>query len=1311
MDPSARQPVDAKVATLAGQRAVERVLRDSPQPLLVVVGVEPVFASDALRDLLGERDLAHTLAHTRRWPLATLCIGTHPEPLRVAGADGEMLRLAYRGAAMEWHGEPAVQLCLWPLQSDAPRREDVTEKSHRRSQATPGGRHLLEALDHVPDAIALFDPFDALIACNAAYVERFVAQGDTDSVLERSFDALLDANVARGLFGPAEEARRIAMLRKAWHREGAGAPLQYAVQDGTWFMSRDFRTSDGGTIVVVSDITQLHSSQDALRAMDARLHDFIDVAADWFWETDAEHRFTYLSERFEDHSGQPVAHFLGRTRAEALGAGEEALRALASLQAQLDRREPVRDFVYSRDRPDGQRSYFRISGKPVYASNGRFIGYRGSGSDITASVQATEQLHTAHSRLLDALETSLDAVALFDSDDRLVLSNSVYQAWYQTRPELAGAGHTFEALLRWSVVGGVLRDSGRDEAWISSRLDRHRRGDGSAMELQRTSGMWTEARDFRTADGGTLVVVRDVSEQKRREQALRDSEQRFRAFAEASGDWFWECDRNARLTYISAHGGLAEVARRLRLGEPLEQMAGEPTDTPRWQALRESMAAWQPFNDFQLEVDTGTATPRYLSISGRPVHGADGAPAGYRGVAREVTLRRHMEQILRTLASAASTKNLSELMRSGARSLAELFGVRYALIGELDESRERVMTRAVWAGDHFAENFSYALAGTPCADLLDLSVMLIPDHADERYPEDRLLAEMGVRSYFGVPLIAANGHMVGLLALMDGEPLQANPLIEPLPEVVAGRIAAELEREQAERRLRRSESNLRSIFEHAPVVLALKDAEGRFLRVSPTYRSMLGIEPELAIGRRPSDVLPAPQGAALEALDRQVLRSGEPLRHEFSIGSGADVRTYLVQRFPVPDGDAQVARIGIAATDITEIKTAEARTAAAYALVRTAVDSMRDGFALFDHEECLVLVNDQHRRLHAPIADLLQPGVSRRTILESLVERGGVREPPDTPREFVERCLRGAAEDTVVEYRSSDDLWLELRFSHSPHGETIVLTQDVSARKQGEQALARYRDHLEEMVAARTRELETAQGELVKSERLATIGRLAATVSHELRNPLGAVRNASFLLRRRSAGADPRISRYLDIVDRELHHSERIIEDLLETTRVKEPQLESLHLGEMVDSLTDNLDLPASVVIECPARERATLVQADRVQLRQVFANLFTNAAQAMHASGHIWLQVERGDGETRIRVRDSGPGVPTDIRERIFEPLFTTRSKGNGLGLWISREIIRRHGGELLLLSTPPPGAVFEVRLPDAGGEPDAEAAPGSTS
>jgi len=252
---------------------------------------------------------------------------------------------------------------------------------------------------------------------------------------------------------------------------------------------------------------------------------------------------------------------------------------------------------------------------------------------------------------------------------------------------------------------------------------------------------------------------------------------------------------------------------------------------------------------------------------------------------------------------------------------------------------------------------------------------------------------------------------------------------------------------------------------------------------------------------------------------------------------------------------------------------------------------------------------------------------------------------------------------------------------------------------------------LENRVQERTRDLETALNELreaqeslVRREKLAMLGQLAGGVGHELRNPLGVMTNAIYYLLMVLKEASPDVKEYLGIIRTQIALSEKIIGDLLDFARIKQPQVETVAIEKIVREQLERVgDLNGVKLVEdFPAG--LPPIRVDRVQIGQVVLNLVTNALQSMEGNGKVGtlgLRAKRGaNGYVRLEVRDTGIGMTPGELDKMFEPLFTTKARGIGLGLAVSRSLVHANGGEISAVSEQGKGSTISIDLPAAKGD-----------
>ncbi len=217
------------------------------------------------------------------------------------------------------------------------------------------------------------------------------------------------------------------------------------------------------------------------------------------------------------------------------------------------------------------------------------------------------------------------------------------------------------------------------------------------------------------------------------------------------------------------------------------------------------------------------------------------------------------------------------------------------------------------------------------------------------------------------------------------------------------------------------------------------------------------------------------------------------------------------------------------------------------------------------------------------------------------------------------------------------------------------------------------------------------------NERLGTIGQLAATIAHELRNPLGIVQSSLFLLHSRLSKLeleDRTLDKHLDRISLQVTACGNAISGLLEMARDSQPRKVPNNLRELISSSLEVVSLPDAVTIDNQVGS-GVIVFADPQQLKQVITNLADNAVTAMQQEGTVTITARELNGGVEMLFSDDGPGVPPDLSERIFDVLYTTHATGTGLGLALCRKIVHGHDGELSLIKDHAPGAQFRLWLP----------------
>ena len=270
----------------------------------------------------------------------------------------------------------------------------------------------------------------------------------------------------------------------------------------------------------------------------------------------------------------------------------------------------------------------------------------------------------------------------------------------------------------------------------------------------------------------------------------------------------------------------------------------------------------------------------------------------------------------------------------------------------------------------------------------------------------------------------------------------------------------------------------------------------------------------------------------------------------------------------------------------------------------------------------------------------------------------------------------------------------------SDDGEPIAMMAsfvDISDLKRVEASLARLNEELEQRVEERSRQLRDTQQQLVRKEKLATLGQLAGTVAHEIRNPLAIIKNAAYFLQG-EMGADQDTRDAFGEIDRALYTSNRIVSELLDYAR--DPKLETTDFppAEVVNRALSAVTIPDNILVDPEFGDSNFRLRADAGQVERMLINLIQNAVQAMSQGGKLTIRCRQvTEGQAEIEVKDTGHGIEQNDLQKVFEPLFSSKVKGIGLGLTLCKRYAELNHGKLSVESELELGSTFRLTLPCA--------------
>jgi signal transduction histidine kinase len=272
-----------------------------------------------------------------------------------------------------------------------------------------------------------------------------------------------------------------------------------------------------------------------------------------------------------------------------------------------------------------------------------------------------------------------------------------------------------------------------------------------------------------------------------------------------------------------------------------------------------------------------------------------------------------------------------------------------------------------------------------------------------------------------------------------------------------------------------------------------------------------------------------------------------------------------------------------------------------------------------------------------------------------------------------------------------------------PLGALVKGVRQVEQGRFNLKVIVRSKDEFSELADifnAMIDKLRDAQVELVRKEKLAVLGQVAGSVGNELRNPLGVMSNAVYFLQTVLSDADETTREYLDIIKDEIAISDRIVAGLLDSVRSKPPHPQAVELREVIEETLHQLTIPDSVSVRLDIPEALPALRVDAVQISQVLRNLINNGVEAIPGGGALEIRAveNRPDGTVTVSVRDSGIGMTQEQQARLFEPLFTTKARGIGLGLVVVKNLTEANGGTVEVQSEAGKGSAFMVILPCDG-------------
>jgi PAS domain S-box-containing protein len=548
------------------------------------------------------------------------------------------------------------------------------------------------------------------------------------------------------------------------------------------------------------------------------------------------------------------------------------------------------------------------------------------------------------------------------------------------------------------------------------------------------------------------------------------------------------------------------------------------------------------------------------------------------------------------------------------------------------------------------------------------NAILHPDDREQVWKVFARAIEDPSRAYhFESRLLHRDGHYIHTAATLQN--FLANPAIGAL--VLNYRdVSAEKNTQAA---LKRSEALFKALLEASDEGTVLVDERGLILYSSPAVERILGYKAEERVGRESlSFVHPDDHDTVRLLRDRSKAHPGEVQRLEYRVrhkdGSWRLMDATVVDRSSETAVNARV----VTYRDVTQKRAAELALRQSEEFHRALIQNARDAILIYRPNGKVTYENTAAQEITGFSQDELnQMGPFSRV------------HPEDLSRVMkeLEISLKNPDHAGRVEYRSraKDGSWRDLE----ARGHNLINNSAVGG------ILIHVRDN------TRTKE---AQRQLLRYERLAAIGQTASGLAHEIRNPLAIISTTVHLLKSQvsqgAAQAD------LEGILKQVERLKTLVNETLERSKVEAPELSQAPSSELMDRALEAAKIrfgQASSRFETykDYAQPDPKILADLSQMERVLVNLILNAFQAMGSDGAITLRTKEEGGFLVLEVADNGPGIPAPELPKIFEPFFSTKDQGSGLGLWICKSIVEEHGGSLQVGNLKPRGAAFSLRLP----------------
>ncbi len=869
----------------------------------------------------------------------------------------------------------------------------------------------------------------------------------------------------------------------------------------------------------------------------------------------------------------------------------------------------------------------------------------------------------------------------------------------------------------------------------------HRKKDGETMDVESVCNpIVFRGRPAR------WVQAFNVSSRERAEEELRESEARYRAVVEFL-PYAMSVSVDNTVIYVNP------AALKVAGVKSADALIGHSVMDFIHEDFREASE-----ERFAKMLETGRPAPPLVVKLRRPdgrVIDAEsmGVPIVYGGrnailnAFRDITEDRRRVEAIRAIVKATACTG-REFFYGLVAELAKILDMKYAFVAEMIPDRpEWVRSIIAWADGAVAENFEYELAGTPCAHVVSKKLCHYPNNVQGMFPKDKMLVDLGVVSYLGIPLSNSSGNPLGLLSVMDTRPMPDSDLAESLMTIFGARAAAELERNHIDAAIRESETRYRAVVECLPYGMAVA-VDDKLIYLNPVATRLAGVKSaDNLIGHSIFDFVHEDFREIVRQRREQMSKTGVP--------SG-------------PMKGKLRGRCGVIDAELTGVPIVYGGKPAILNAFRDITENVWAEALLAGEKSVLELIADRKplpdvlNRICEFINDMCPDAITSILLLDADGKRLWPGAGPKVPERWTEMlaplmigpdvgsCGAAAArkEQVIASDISTDPLWtrypeycdralecglracwstpilaaddnvlgtfaMYYREVRSPSKKDRDLIREVThlasvgiENDRAAKALRRAHDELETRVQERTAELVRANERLAELDRLKS--QFLASMSHELRTPLNSIIGFTGILQQGFAGpVNDEQKKQLGLVTGSAKHLLSLINDLLDLSRIEAGKAEVEHrpfdfvnvVREVMDTLTPMANQKKLIFTSDVPAAHIEMI-GDRKRCFQVLLNLVNNAVKFTPA-GEVKIIVRTERDQLRVTVSDTGIGIKPEQMGLLFEAFRQADGsakrmyEGTGLGLHLCRRLLNLMAGEISVKSRYGEGSCFTFTVP----------------